>query len=119
MLGAWAHMRKAELFEDAANRHFVQIDSKALLDDVLEINTSPTHDAVLGGVRFRFHNLLQLLFLFERELGFRARSFAADEPLGTLLVEAVHPVSQRLALHRSDLGGSLTAHPLEHRSKRQ
>jgi hypothetical protein len=33
MLGACAHVRKAELLENAANRHFIQINIEALLDD--------------------------------------------------------------------------------------
>src|SRR5216684_9389401 len=114
MLGARAQVRKAELLEDAANRYFIQIDIEARLDDVPEINAAPAHDAILGGIRIGFHDPLQLLLLFERELGCRAGSFAVGEPLGTLLVEAVNPVSKRLAVHCSNLGGSLAAHPVEH-----
>jgi hypothetical protein len=43
------------------------------------------------------------------------RSFAIDEPRRALLVEAMHPVAQRLPVHGSDLGGVFTAHPVEHR----
>ena len=31
-------------------------------------------------------------------------------PIGTFLVEAVHPVSQRLPVHCSDLGGGFPVH---------
>jgi hypothetical protein len=37
MLRAPAHLRKAELLENAANRHLVQINVEALLDDAPQI----------------------------------------------------------------------------------
>src|SRR5712691_6027471 len=57
-------------------------------------------------------------FCSSDSFGVGAGSFAVDEPLGTLLVEAVHPVSQRLAVHCSNLTGSPTAHAVEHRCQR-
>ena len=37
-----ADVSKAEFFEYTANRHFVEIDVEAFLDDVSEIDASPT-----------------------------------------------------------------------------
>src|SRR5262249_24561322 len=39
--------------------------------------------------------------------------------LRTLLVVPVRPVPQRLSIHRANLGGGLTAHPVEYRRQRQ
>jgi len=61
-----ADVSKAQLPERTANRYFVEIDVEAFLDDVSEINTSPTHDTILDWVGRGFHNPLQLLFLFRR-----------------------------------------------------
>ena len=66
-----------------------------------------------------FHDALQLLFLLGRQLRARTGSLAVDQPLGTLLVVPVRPVPQRLSIHRANLGGGLTAHPVEHRRQRQ
>ena len=61
-----ADVSKAELLEHTANRYFVEIDVKAFLDDVSEIDTSPPHDTILDWVGWGFHNPLQFLFLFRR-----------------------------------------------------
>jgi hypothetical protein len=44
---------------------------------------------------------------FLRPVIARPGSFAIDEPLGALRVEAMRPVAQRLPVHGSNLGGGL------------
>src|SRR5262249_11935711 len=119
MLRTWADMSKAEFLEDTANRYLVGIDGKTFLDDAPEVGASPAHHAIPGGIGTGFHDPLQILLLLSRQLGDRPGSFAIDEPLGALLVEAMHPIAQRLPVHRSDLGGNLAILPIEHRRQRQ
>src|SRR6516164_8252126 len=58
------------------------------------------HHAMPGGIGTGFHDPLQILLLLSRQLGDRPWSFAIDEPLGALLIEAMHPIAQRLPVHR-------------------
>jgi hypothetical protein len=119
MLRAWAHMRKTELLEDAANRYLVEIDIEAFLDDASKVDASPPHHAIDGGIGAGFQDPLQLLFLLRRQFRAWAGSLAVDQPLGTLLVVPVRSVPQRLPIHCANLGGDLTAHPVEHLRQRQ
>jgi hypothetical protein len=89
----WTDMGKAEFLEDTANRDLVEVDLKAFLDDAPEVDASPAHDAIPGGIGTGFHNPLQLLLLLSRQLGDGPGSFAIDKPHGALLVEAMHPVA--------------------------
>src|SRR6516165_9595477 len=114
-----ADVSKAELLEHTANRYFVEIDVEAFLDDVSEIDTSPTHDTILDWVRRGLHNPLQLLFLFRRQFRTRAWSFAVDQPCWTVRIEPMNPIAQCLSIHRSNLGRFLTAHAVDHGRKRQ
>ena len=61
-----ADMGKAEFLEDTADRHLVEIDIKAFLDDAPEVDASPAHHAMPGGIGTGFYDPLQLLFLFRR-----------------------------------------------------
>jgi hypothetical protein len=119
VLRARAHMRKAELLEGTANRYLVEIDIEAFLDDASEVDAAPPHHAIAGGIRSGFHDPLQLLFLLGRQFRAGTGSLGVDQPLGTPLVVPMRPVAQRLPIHRSNLGGGLTAHPVEHRRQRQ
>src|SRR5215204_2080165 len=44
---------------------------------------------------------------------------AVLQPLGAALIEAVHPVAQRLAIHAADARRIRPAHPVQHRRNRQ
>jgi hypothetical protein len=55
-------LRPGADFEYAANRHFVEINVEAFLDDVSEVDAPPTHDTILDWVGRGFHNPLQLFF---------------------------------------------------------
>ena len=57
MLRARADVGKAKLLKGTANRHLVEIDIEALLDDAPEVNASPAHDAIPGGIGSCFHDL--------------------------------------------------------------
>ena len=61
-----ADMGKAEFLKDTADRHLVEIDIKAFLDDAPEVDASPAHHAMPGGIGTGFYDPLQLLFLFRR-----------------------------------------------------
>src|SRR6516165_11418177 len=114
-----ADVGKAKLLEGTANRHLVEIDIEAFLDDAPEVHASPTHDAISGGIGAGFHDPPQFLLLLSRQFGYRPGSFAIDEPRGALRVEAMRPVAQRLPVHGSNLGGGLAAHPVENGRQRQ
>jgi len=104
-------VRKAELLEGTANRYFVEIDIEAFLDDPPEVDASPPHHAIDGGIGAGFHDPLQLLFLLGRQFRAWAGRLAVDQPLGTLLIVPVHPVPQRLPIHRSNLAAALRLIP--------
>jgi hypothetical protein len=72
-------MGKAEFLEDTANRYLVEVNIKASFDDAPEVDASPAHHAVPGEIRTYFHDPLQFLLLFSRQLGNRPGSFAIDE----------------------------------------
>jgi hypothetical protein len=96
-----ADVSKTEFFEHAANRHFIEIDAKPLLDDAPEVNAPPPHDPVLDWIGRGFHDPLQLLFLFRRQFRARPGSFAVDQPCWTVGMEAMNPIAQRLSIHRA------------------
>ena len=61
-----ADMGKAKFLENTANRHLIEIDIKAFLDDASEVDASPAHHTMPGGIGTGFYDPLQLLFLFRR-----------------------------------------------------
>jgi hypothetical protein len=63
MLWAWAHVRKTQLLEGAANRYLVEIDIEAFLDHASKVDASPPHHVIDGRIGAGFHHPLQLLFL--------------------------------------------------------
>ena len=65
------------------------------------------------------HQLAQVLFLLARKLPRATRRLDVDQPVGALLIEAMHPVAQRLAIHAADAGRLLAIHPVANRRQRQ
>src|SRR3974377_1729964 len=114
-----ADVSKAGLLEYTANRYFVEIDVEAFLDDVSEIDTSPTHDTILDWVGRGFHNPLQLLFLFRRQFRARAGSFAVDQPCWTVRIEPMNPIAPRLSIHRYNVCRLLPPFAVDHGRQRK
>ena len=52
------------------------------------------------------------------ELGGYPRRRNVDQPIRASLVEADHPIPQRLPVHPTDFGGLLARSPVEHRRDR-
>ena len=99
MAGAYRHMSKAQAVEDFADAALVQADSEAILDQIAQIDTPPTHDAVLIGIWSLLHNRRKLDQLFRRQPLLRAGLLARDEPGNPFAVVAMNPVAQRLPIH--------------------
>jgi hypothetical protein len=66
-----------------------------------QIDAAPAHDAVRGAVRAGLDQLGKLRQLRGREARRAALRPAVLQPLGAALIEAVHPVAQRLAGSRA------------------
>jgi len=103
VFGARAQVREAQIVEQPGDRALVVRHTKALLDDLLEVDPAPTHDPVGRRIGAGLDDLSQRRELDWRQLGLGAGSCAVDQPVGPGLVEAVDPVPQSLAVHAADL----------------
>src|SRR5215203_5454659 len=94
-------MGEADLLQELADRALVIDDAKALLDHPLEVDAPPSHDTVLRTIGTRLDDLgegAQLVRCQPRQAAFRGNVL---EPVGTVLIEPMNPVAQRLPIHRS------------------
>ena len=94
-------------------------DVEAFLDDALQIDPTPAHDAVFLEVRTSFHNLFQLDQLFGAQTPLRPGRLAVDQPLRTLRIEPMDPIAQGLSIHPTDPRRITAAHAVAHGRKRQ
>src|ERR1700756_5117973 len=71
-------------------------------ENALEVDAAPAHDTVLLRVGAGLDELLQRLFLLLRELRRPTARLDVDQPVWTVLVEAVHPIPQCLSVNATD-----------------
>jgi hypothetical protein len=86
------------------DRRLVNRDPELLKEPARQVLASPAHHAVDGRDRAAFHHPGQSLALVLVQLGAVARRLAVDEPFGTMLVEAQHPVPHDLKGDAADAG---------------
>ena len=96
MLRTCADMRKPQIMKDLADIAHMIIHVEPLLDDALQIDPTPAHDAVFLDVGAVFHDLLQFVQLFGAQTPLRPRRLAVDQPVQALRIEAVDPIPQGL-----------------------
>jgi len=96
----------------------VIIDTKAILDDALEIDPPPAHDAVFFPVGAGFDNRSQLLLLCWRQARRRPFRPIIEQPVGAVPIETMHPIAQSLAVHPANARGVAAAHAIDNRRQR-
>ncbi len=75
-----AHVREAEIVQQARDRALVILHPEAVPDNLLEVEPAPAHDAV--AVRPRLDDLRQRHPLHRRQLRNRAGRFVVVQALG-------------------------------------
>jgi len=77
---------------------------KLLPHPLHEVDQSPTHNVMHGGVRAILHRLFQRLALLGAQPRRRARCLPVNEPVGSSGIEAQHPIANDLKRHASNPG---------------
>jgi hypothetical protein len=103
---AWASRKlaKAHGTQLPPDCRLIDLDPIFLKEPACEILAPPTHHAVDGRDRLALHHSGQGLALLVIQLGAVAGRLAVDEPVGTTLVEAQHPVTHDLESDPADPG---------------
>jgi hypothetical protein len=112
-------MREAELLENAPEADRGQINGEAFTENALQIHAAPAHHSVLLWIGASLNELPQFLFLLRRKFRGPPGRSGVDEPVRTSLIEAMHPVPQRLAVHAADTGRFGARHPVVNRRQCQ
>jgi hypothetical protein len=103
-----------------ANAALVQLYHELAGDPLAQVDQSPTHDAILIGIRSATHPLGDFRLLLRRQFRFRATAMrAVGQADDTLGIEAVHPIAQGLAIHAALPGGVAAPMPVQHQRDRQ
>lgn len=116
---AGADVREAEPLQKLADRALMILDAEALADDALKVDPAPADHAMLGPVRPRLDEFGDLSALFLRKTRLGACGPVVQKPLGTLGVEPMHPVPQRLTVHAADPRRLRPVRPLGNCGQRQ
>src|SRR5713101_1785568 len=112
-------MRKAKLLENASEAHLGQINAKAFAKNPLEIHAAPARNPILLRIGASFHETPQFLFLLQRKLRWAARGCGVDQAFSALVIETMHPIAQRLAIHAADARRLFAVHSVVNRSQGQ
>jgi hypothetical protein len=114
-----ADVGEAELLQKLSDVARMKVDAEPLSDDALEVDPPPAHDAVLLTIRTRLDDLREPSPLLRRKARLGTLRPVVDEALRTRPVEAMDPVTQRLAVHAPDLRRRASVHAVSDRSQRQ
>jgi hypothetical protein len=101
---AGRELGKAQGAQRPPDRRLIELDADLLKEPARQVLAPPTDHAVDGRDRTALHHPGQSLALVLVQLGAVARRLAVDEPLGTVLVEAQHPVPHDLKRDAADPG---------------
>ena len=112
-------MREAQVLQGAIDRVVRHRERKLLVEPHDQIARPPANHAVDRRDRALLHDPGEKGPVRVVELGRHARRRDVDETVRPLLVEADHPVPQRLAIHPADLRCVLPRGPIEHSRDRQ
>lgn len=113
------HMAEPEPPQQGADAALGQMDAKAGLDHLRQVDPAPADDAVLGQIGTGADQRRQLGLMLRRQAGPGARRLAIRQPGQALLVEAMDPVAQGLTVHAAGLRRFGTAATLHHQRERQ
>src|SRR6266568_1446595 len=103
MARARRDVAKLQTPQDLADCPLVIGDLPPRQDDPLQIDAAPTNNTVPVQLRAGFDQLGQLRFLLGRQAALHPRRLAVDQPGGAFGIEPVHPIAQRLPVHRANL----------------
>jgi hypothetical protein len=120
-VGLWtgAHMRETQVLQSAIDRVVRHRERKLLVQPHDQIARPPAHHAVDCRNRPLRHDPREKSLVGVVKLGWNARRRDIDETVWPLLVEADHPVPQRLAIHPANRRRAFPRGPIEHRRNRQ
>ena len=110
---------KPKLLQKLSDIARMKLDAEPLGDDALEVDPPPAHDAVLLMIRTRLDDLREPSQLLRRKARLGTLRPVVDEALRTRPVEAMDPVTQRLAVHPADLRRRAPVHAVPDRGQRQ
>jgi hypothetical protein len=110
---------KAERLEQLADRALVVRHPEARQDEPLQVDPPPAHHAMHGPVGAGLDKLRDLGALLLRQTRLGTLGPTVQKALGTLCIEPVNPVAQRLPVHSADPGRLRPAHAVHNRSQRQ
>jgi len=110
---------KPKLLQKLSDIARMKLDAEPLGDDALEVDPPPAHDAVLLMIRTRLDDLREPSQLLRRKARLGTLRPVVDEALRTRPVEAMDPVTQRLAVHPVDLRRRAPVHAVPDRGQRQ
>jgi len=120
MLRTHRQAAERQRVQQLADRALVQGDAKAVLDPVLEIDAPPAHHTVALQISAFVNPDRHLGLLLYRQA--RQRAVAprlVRQTIQAAGIVAMHPVAQRLAIHRADLCRLSARAPLQHQCDRQ
>src|SRR5262249_2225049 len=113
-LGPGAHMREAQVLEDAIDRIVRHWEPELLMQPHDQIARPPAHHAMDRRYRALLYDAGEKGLMYRVELGRHPWRRNIDETVRSLLVEPDHPVPQRLTIHAANLRRLFPRGPLEH-----
>src|SRR6202050_3791914 len=114
-----ADVGEAEFLEELSDIARMKVDAEPLGDDAFEVEPTPAHDPVLLTIRTRLDDLRELSQLLRRKTRLGTLRPVVDEALRPQRVEAMDPVTPRLAGHPAALRRRAPVHAIPDRSQRQ
>jgi hypothetical protein len=96
-----------------ANRTLVHLNPEQFLELLLQIDPAPSNNTILRQIRLYFCKGGQLLTLIGCQSRRNARRLPVDQPIQAILVVAMNPIAQGLALHAAGLGRMGTVRPFK------
>jgi len=90
-------------------------DAEALGDQALQVDPAPAHHAMHGAVGTGLDQIGEFGLLLGREPRNGAVRPVVLQPIRPMLVEAMHPVAQRLTVHAADPRRLCPVHAVQNR----
>ena len=119
MLRPGADVGEGQRHEKVGDRPLLVGDAKAFFDHPFQVDPPPANHAVNLRIGTGFDDRRQLAHLLVRQAPGAARAGTVLQTRRPFLIEAVRPVSQRLAIHAADLRGFCAAHAVVDRRQGQ
>ncbi|KKC31269.1 hypothetical protein WH91_20425 [Devosia psychrophila] len=119
MLRPRAHVRKAEFLEKRTDMALMVVNPKPLLDDPLEVNSAPPHNAINCQVWAGFDDLDQFHLLILRQPRRLTGGPMIEQAVRAVSIEPMHPIAERLPVHAAHPCSVGPAQSVQDRRQRQ